>query len=134
MYPQTKYLEEIDERRPRLNDPVAHAAWRTAVLGGLHHPLLLFARALFLRALRLSSVLWRRNLLHSLEEIGSFGVRDRECERSVVRESGEGAGGAWEELGRDIAGDRLLRGSRVDGARFGEDESDESEFLGSLFC
>jgi hypothetical protein len=88
--------------------------------------------AFLLRALRLSSVLWRRNLLHGLEEIGSLGVWDRECERGIVGESRERARGAGEELGRDIARNRLLRGSRVDGARFGEDESYESEFLCGL--
>jgi hypothetical protein len=123
------YLEQVHERGPRVPHPVANPTGRGTVLGGPHHPLLLFTCAFLVRALALCRVFGRRDLLHGDKEIGSIGVGDGECERGVVRERGEGARGAREEFGGDIAGYGVLRGRRVEGAGVGEDERDESEFL-----
>jgi len=80
----------------------------------------------------LCRICWRGDFLHGGEEVGCLRVRDGESERGVVRERGEGVGGAWEQFCRDIARDGVLRGRRVDGAGVGEDERHYGDFLRGL--
>jgi hypothetical protein len=89
-------------------------------------------RAFLLRTLAFYRILWGSYLLHGHEEVGGLGVGDGKCERSIMREGREGAGRAWEQFCGDIAGKSVLRGSRTNDARFGEDKSDEGDFLRRL--